>query len=257
MASIDLSTLRFAGYLITPSPQLRRTDRRVPRFVTAHRFLIENCVYSEEFDEPGHWDKFRLDRPLKDLIPTKLRKNALQAVSDLSTDSPEYGRPNVCMSRDAVRRLLAAARVPRDTLQLLEVGMRHSDASDVLARESYFSSMAGDKEPPLGIVAALRLNLPMSGSGTVLGVEPWYLDRRLRHSWREKHDSRAVRSRAFSRLNDYGLLADMIDFDLFLPGLTPRRAFNRTARWVPLVLVHHSVESMIGDARPRAARSSL
>jgi hypothetical protein len=248
----DLSSFRFAGFIITASRELHRVDRRVPRFVTAHRFLVENCVYSHEMDEPGHWDKFRLDRPLKEMIPARIRNRALQAVSDLAAGSNLYARPNVCMSREAVRAVLAAARVPRDTLQILEAGMRPSDANDVLEREDRFASMSGDKEAPHGIVSALRENRALSGAGTLLGVEPWYLDRRLRHSWRENHDNRAVRARAFSRLNQHGLLGDIIDFELFVPGLTPRRVHNRDARWVPLVLVDHPVDSVIGDLRARS-----
>ena len=108
----------------------------------------------------------------------------------------------------------------------------------------------------MGIVTALRGGRPVSGNGTLLGVEPWYLDRRLRQSWRERHDTKAVRSRAFSRLNEHGLLSDMIDFELFVPGLTPRRVLNRNAMWLPVVIFRHTVESMIGDIRPRSVRAA-
>ncbi len=251
MTAFDPSSIRFAGFIITASRELHRADRRVPRFVTAHRFLVENCVYSHEMDEPGHWDNFRLDRPLKELIPPRLKKGALQAVSDLAADATLYGRPNVCMSLPAVRSILTSARVPRDAIQILEAGMRPSDADEVLTREDQFSLLAGDREPAHGIVSALRENRSMSGGGALLGVEPWYLDRRLRHSWRERHDSKAVRARAFSRLNEHGLLTDFIDFELFVPGLTPRKVHNRLAKWLPLVLVQHPVDSVLGDLRTR------
>jgi hypothetical protein len=257
MTGIDFSTLRFAGYMVTPAPELRRSDRRVPRFVTAHRFYIEECVYSHEMTEPGRWDRFKLDRALRDLIPERQRLGALQAVSTLSTTTPSYGRPNVCLSLDAVREFLAAARIPRNSVQILEAGMPQAVADDVLGRENFFERMSSDKEGAHGIVLALRQNRFMSGGGTLLGVEPWYVDKRLRHSWREKNDIKAVRTRAFSRLNEHGLLCDLIDFELFVPGLTKRRVVNPSGKWIPLVLVRHTVESVIGDARPRTARSPI
>jgi hypothetical protein len=249
---MDRSGLRFAGYIITASRALHREDRRVPRFVTAHRFLVENCVYSHEMEEPGHWDNFRIDRPLKELIPARVKQSALQAVSDLAADATLFGRPNVCMTLDAVRAVLVAARVPRDRVQILEVGMRAADAQEVLKREEQFSLLAGEREPAHGIVVALRSDREMSPAGDVLGVEPWYLDRRLRHSWRERYDSKAVRMRAFSKLNEHGLLSDFIDFELFVPGLTPRRVYNRTARWLPLLLVNHPVDTVLGDVKTRS-----
>jgi hypothetical protein len=96
----------------------------------------------------------------------------------------------------------------------------------------------------------------MSGQGEVLGVEPWLLDSRLRCSWREIRGSAFAEQRAFSRLNAYGLLADFIDFELFMPGLVRRRLVRTTLRWVPLLLVRHPVESLIGDTRQRTIHAA-
>jgi hypothetical protein len=141
-------------------------------------------------------------------------------------------------------------------LLILEAGFRPGDAEEVLTREDLCAGSSRDREPTHGIVEALRTGAAHSGEGEYLGVEPWLLDRRLKAGWREGNDSRAVRARAFSRLNEYGLLEDFIGFDLFVPGLTPRRPHRRRARWLPLVLVRHAVESMIGDPKRRVLRSS-
>jgi hypothetical protein len=255
MALGDLSRFRFAGYLITAAPELRRSDRRVPRFITAHRFAIENCVHSDEFDEPGRWDQFRLERPLRDVIPPRVRASALQAIHELTSESPEYGRPNVCLTLDAVRAVLAAARIPRDALMILEAGMPVNVAEEVLRRDASFLGTMEDGNRPLGLVGALRSNRFMSGLGEPLGVEPWYMRRRLSHSWRERVHIKPVLQRAFSRLNEFGLLSDIVDFELFVPGLHSPRALDRDASWVPLVLARHSVESILGDAPARVRRT--
>jgi hypothetical protein len=125
-----------------------------------------------------------------------------------------------------------------------------------VARETSLVATPTEMDRPLGLVTALQLNRHMSGQGTQLGVEPWYLNERLRHGWRGWHNERVVRSRAFSRLNSVGLLSDLVDFQLFVPGLTPRRVAKKNARWIPVFLAQHAVESIIGDVRPRVLRGT-
>jgi hypothetical protein len=227
------------------------SGKRRWKYVSADRALGEYC-HDYEVEKLIRWSDFKFPMALLSAIPPRFRQSALQDVCNLVKDSPDYGYPNICMSRDAVRALLAASRLPRSTVRIIEVGAREEDAAEIMSRESVFPvppESAGEK--PLGIMEALRLDRRMSGQGELLGVEPWLLDRRLRHSWRGTHDSRVTTSRAFSRLNEYGLLADFIDFQLFLPGLMRRQLLRNERRWIPLALVQHPVEVLIGDARSR------